>query len=370
VDELSFAYLIPIAYFHKFVSKSIDMFKKITLFFISTVIGFNLQAQNVPEVQQTLITKVTATWCTNCGTWGWSFYEGLSEDNDDKALMLKAHYSGDLQTTIGTEMGNNFNISGQPRFIVNNTDKNANSGNTNNLRTAIETEVDENFAQSPTVNAGLNVSMANGELTIDVKTKFFEASSGEYYTNVYLVEDNVIANQSGQSTGASTSHQDVVRATAHSSTFGQLVVNGSAEAGMEVNHSYTVDVNSNWDVNNLEFMAVVWSKSGNTYIFENGSSQTLESSTPVTDISEDINLSIQPTLVVDNTNINISLEKSDDLSISLYNLNGQEIRNIHTGNLSAGNHHFTVEKGNISSGIYLVHIQNNKGLVTRKIVFQ
>lgn len=342
--------------------------KRFTLLIASILFGLSLQAQFVPQEQQTLITKVTATWCSNCGTWGWSFYEGLSEDNDDKALLIKAHYSGDLQNAIGTEMGNNFNVSGQPRFIVNNTDKNANSGNIGSLRTSIESEVDNNFIQTPSVNAGVSVSLDNNELTINVKTKFFEAVSGEYYTNVYLVEDNVIANQSGQSN--TTSHQDVVRAAAHSSTFGQLVVNGNAGMGMEVNHSYTVDVNSNWDVDNLEFMAVVWSKSDNTYNFENGSSQTLESSTPVRDIAEDINLSVQPTLVVENTDINISLEQSDELSIALYNMNGQVVRNIHTGNLNAGNHHFTIEKGNIPSGIYLVHIQNNEGLTTRKVVFQ
>ena len=56
----------------------------------------NIHAQDVPEVQRTLLTKVTATWCPSCGSWGWSFFEDIIEDNTGKATFMGAHHSGNL----------------------------------------------------------------------------------------------------------------------------------------------------------------------------------------------------------------------------------------------------------------------------------
>ena len=52
----------------------------ISILVSSLTIGFS---QDVPEVQQSLITKITATWCPSCGGWGWTFFENILADNDD-----------------------------------------------------------------------------------------------------------------------------------------------------------------------------------------------------------------------------------------------------------------------------------------------
>lgn len=344
--------------------------KSIITFFIC-VLTLSINAQTVPEVQQTMITKVTATWCTNCGSWGWSFYEDLAEDNDDKALMIKAHSSGVLVNDVSQDLADNFNASSQPRFIVNNTDQNASSSSSATKRTEIKAMVDNAFLQTPTVNAGVTVTLDANNLIIQVRTKFFQTTSGEFYTNVYVVEDNVIANQAGSNGGTNTSHQDIIRTTANSSTFGEQVANGSVSMGTESVQEYTVPINSEWNLDNVEFVAVVWSKSSNTYNFENGSSVSLAAATSIAqDISEEIQLTVQPTLVSHDTNISISLEENQDLSIELMNLQGQSVKNIHTGALASGQHIFNVEKGDLASGIYLVSIQGKNGLATRKIVIQ
>jgi hypothetical protein len=343
--------------------------ERIYALFILVLLTNGLQGQTVPETQQSLITKVTATWCINCGTWGWDFYEDLSEDNDTKALMMKAHYSGSLVNEVSEGIASNFNANSQPRFVLDNMDQNASSSNTSSLRTSMKAAVDANYEQAPVVNAGVSVEMSNGEFIVNVKTKFFQTASGEYYTNVYVVEDNVMANQSGQGSSP-VSHPDIIRVAAHSSTFGEQVVNGNAVVGMEISHSYTIPVNPIWNTDNLEFVAVVWSKSGTKYSFENGSSTTLSMSSPVADIADEIGLTVQPTLAIDQTNVALSLTENRDLSISLFNLQGQEVKNIHTGNLSTGDHSFLIEKGNIASGMYIVSIQTKDGVATRKIVFE
>jgi hypothetical protein len=57
-----------------------------------------LQGQDVPETQQSLISKVTATWCINCGTWGWSLYEGLEQDNAGSNFLTL--YNGNEVSTV------------------------------------------------------------------------------------------------------------------------------------------------------------------------------------------------------------------------------------------------------------------------------
>jgi len=252
---------------------------------------------------------------------------------------------------------------------VNNTDQNAASFNADTKRTEVKQVVDDAFEQAPALNAGVLATIDNNEISISVKTKFFQATSGEFYTNVYVVEDNVIANQTGNSDGANTSHQDIVR-EATSGSFGELVTNGSVDAGTEFTQSYTIPVNSGWNMDNVEFVAIVWSKSGETYTFENGSAAALSTSSPVKDIAEEIQLNINPTLISTSADISISLEKNQDLSIELINLQGQTVKQIHTGNLGSGQHYFSIEKGNLASGVYLVSIQGNDGIATRKVVVQ
>ena len=95
----------------------------ISILVSSLTIGFS---QDVPEVQQSLITKITATWCPNCGGWGWTFFENIYDDNADKALLIAAHYSGELQTSVSSDFADNFNISYQPFFILGNENQNVN----------------------------------------------------------------------------------------------------------------------------------------------------------------------------------------------------------------------------------------------------
>ena len=56
-------------------------------------------------------------------------------------------------------------------------------------------------------------------------------------------------------------------------------------------------------------------------------------------------------IAIEQTNVTLSLTENEDLSIKLFNLQGQEVKNIHTGNLSVGNHSFLIEKGNIAKAV-------------------
>jgi len=64
------------------------------------------QAQEVPEVQKTLISKISADWCPPCGTWAWDLFHDLVNDNDNQAVLMAVHHSGGLETPTSNAFAN------------------------------------------------------------------------------------------------------------------------------------------------------------------------------------------------------------------------------------------------------------------------
>jgi len=239
------------------------MMKKNLLFLFVLLFTLQAQAQEVPEVQKSLVTKVTATWCINCGTWGWSLFEGILEDNAEKALIVANHYSGDLDNPTAEDIASNFNATSQPRFVLDNTDQSASSGSAATKRTEIKNQIDANFLLSPVVNAGLDVILDGNQLIVNTKTKFFQAATGEYYVGVYIIENGVVNFQSGQ--GMNAAHKNIMRTGMSTGTFGDLVMNGNINMGMEFDHDFSIMLNSAWNVDNLEVATIVWKKDADKY---------------------------------------------------------------------------------------------------------
>ena len=91
------------------------MKSKITLLVLLIFFGFAMSAQ-VPDAPQTsmpVITKIAATWCPPCGSWGWDFFEHMLEDNTDDAIIMAVHHSGDLVNPTASALTSNLNASSQ-----------------------------------------------------------------------------------------------------------------------------------------------------------------------------------------------------------------------------------------------------------------
>jgi len=185
------------------------MKKIFTLIFLSSLFSTSFFAQEVPEVQRPLLTKISATWCPPCGGWGWTMMENMVIDNDEKATLIVAHHDGQLVTAAGDAFSTNFNSPYQPFFYMYNDDLGATPGNAAAKRTEIKDLVDVEAAKSPMVNAGMILTLDGTSLQIDTKTKFFQATSGEYYLGIYAVENEVVNFQQGQ--GNNAIHEKVLR---------------------------------------------------------------------------------------------------------------------------------------------------------------
>ncbi|MFK8005264.1 MAG: Omp28-related outer membrane protein [Saprospiraceae bacterium] len=326
-------------------------------------------AQDVPEVQRPLVTKIAATWCPPCGGWGWTFFENLVIDNEEKATMIVAHHDGQLVTAAGTAFSSNFGSPYQPYFYVYNDDVGASSSNVSTKRTEVKDMVDVEAAKSPVANAGMNLSLTGDQLVIDTKTKFFQAASGEYYLGVYAVENGVVKYQAG--IGNDAVHEKVLRGSLTGENFGALLMNGDIAVGDEFTNSFTTEYDS-WDLDHLEIVTIVWKKDGDKYVAVNTNlSSDFVTVSNVNVLLENASMEILPNVTSTQAVINIDLEKElKNTSIELFDLNGKKVTDIFQGKLPDGNSTFTIERNSVATqGMYFVVLKSDGKVMTKRVVF-
>ena len=78
--------------------------------------------------------------------------------------------------------------------------------------------------------------------------------------------------------------------------------------------------------------------------------------------------SISPNPFNPETSIRLSVPVSGNIDMVVFNLLGEKVALIHEGYVSAGNHDFTFNGGNLSSGIYLLKVNTSEGVLTEKLV--
>jgi hypothetical protein len=345
------------------------MKKKTFMLMLTSLFLLKGIAQEVVPVQSTLITKRTATWCSNCGSWGWSLFKNLLEDNKSKAVFFAAHFSGDLANTTATQITTNFEAAYQPVFYLNEINQNANSSNGSTVRNSVAQKVDAAFAQQPIANVGFDSSYANGTMTVNAKVKFFQPANGEYYLGLYLVEDNVVANQA--SVGANANHRRVLRSSFSSSTWGELIGNGSFNAGQEYSFIFSQAV-ANPAAHDYSLVGVIWKKEGDKYKVLNTWSSDIQGGASVTEEPASAHpISVVPNLVRTSAQVQVLLNSEAKQAIlEVYDGKGARLKGIFAGNLAAGQHSFELNRENAPNGIYFLRFSADGQEWMEKVVFQ
>jgi hypothetical protein len=80
------------------------------------------------------------------------------------------------------------------------------------------------------------------------------------------------------------------------------------------------------------------------------------------------NVKITPNPVGNSFEIDITLTISDDITISLYNINGEKVSNLFSGKVAKSSN-LSFKRDGIGSGLYLLKVAGEKTLLYRKIVF-
>ncbi|MEQ9187949.1 MAG: T9SS type A sorting domain-containing protein [Cryomorphaceae bacterium] len=230
--------------------------KKIYALVITALLSGSVFAQGewiVPQENVGLITKITATWCNPCGTWGWEAMEGVLETygEDHIVVSLYAPSSSKLYNTAAQELADEIGYSGTPNFAGNGLDK--------GTSVAEATAIADTFASAPTLAVpAYAIEWVNADtIVIEVKTRFFENIDGSFFLDVFMVEDHVMEEQNGH-TGDVPHHMVVRKGFMPLKDSTNLILSGSAASGDEISKKYFIEVDSEWDWDELMIVSTLW----------------------------------------------------------------------------------------------------------------
>mgnify|MGYP003682893835 FL=1 len=68
------------------------------------------------------------------------------------------------------------------------------------------------------------------------------------------------------------------------------------------------------------------------------------------------------------TNLNLDLNQDGFVSVKVYNVVGQVVAELASGQMEAGYHTFTWNAGSIASGMYLVRVEAGAHIATQKLM--
>lgn len=347
----------------------------ILLFILITKFSL-ISAQNVevPDTQKPVLIKIAASWCPPCGSWGWDFFDDIYDDNNSKATLITAHHSGDYQNSTSQDIKNNFNVIGQPIFLFDGVDQNVVSGNVTSERTAFSSKVDIQSKRSPDVQTGIVATYKDNKLNINYSTKFFNSVTGDYYLGIYVIEKIVVGYQASR--GQSAQHKNILREEVSANSFGKPIASGFIEAQQVYDGSIESDLGT-YNPQNLQIVAIIWKKEGNSYSIVNSNSDKEVSKANTSannELGENItSFEVFPTIINHNSTIQINTnEILNKTQISLYDMNGKKLNNIFSGKLDAGKNKINFDfPHNLSPAIYFIGLSSeNTSNIFRKVVVQ
>lgn len=318
------------------------------------------------QTKKPLITKRTATWCPNCGSWGWDAMEEMIDEADDKVLVLGTHYSGGLFTPLNGDLAGNFPFLGQPAFFLNGVEQGVLSSNWEDKVDAMMAEVEGINAEAADFDINLiasheKISNTNYKLRAKINVTSNIQDNGEnYHLAIYVVRDDMTAGQAGQS--GNPAHPNVPVAVFGGNSFGDPISTTEGTAGEQ---QLFYDFESSLNVNRAFLAAIVWKEIDvdgeqfwevvNTDFSENLAALTTSNE----DLNQDISLKIYQRL-----DLNLQIESSIEVQqFQLLDMSGRVITSKLVNERSS-----TIDiPQSLPAGIYTAQLKTELGISTSKV---
>jgi len=200
---------------------------------------------NPTSTQNGFAVNYTATWCFYCGDWG----ELLTHDYANAApngAIVASHAASDPMTNnlYASFTADRTTGGGIPSFWV------------GDVMTTSAGAMTALLSQAAPCGVDYKYSVSGSTMTIDTKTKFFSAATGDYYLSVLIVEDGINGNSTAGNyaqNGVTNSypnddfkHDFVLRASnVAGNAYGVLITQNPA-ADFTIDKSFTIALEPTW----------------------------------------------------------------------------------------------------------------------------
>ncbi len=365
--------------------QKINVMKRLLLLLMVSGIAVS-HAQTVREENRAMIGKITATWCPPCGSWGWALSdEIMGRVGEDDAFYVGIFSSprndwgnGKFRNATATAWASQIGGNGFPSFSINGIDKStqntSGSGvNTAGIKTDVYAAFDAYIAQPVVAGTGYWYKKEGTNITVQIKTKFFQDATGEFYVGAYLLEDGALNAQNAKTnTSGTIEHHSVLRGSmgSHSGTavWGTKVVDGSVSASEEFETSYEVDIASEpeWDIAKMKVVTIIWKKNGSAYEYLNGNDKN-DFPASVSDVQKGMSsLAVYPNPAAGHATLSVMMEQAADVQIRLMDISGSVIYS-EQARFNSGMNAWNIETSGYAAGTYLLSVSSARGTLTQRL---
>jgi len=330
-------------------------------------------AQEISTEQWTMVTKKTADWCPNCGQWGWDFKNNLIADFENQNVVLwAAHHDGGLETPTSKAVIDNMPSNGQPVFYINLDNMSVFNSNRDAKRDEFGIIVESLNGFEAIVGVGSEAIYDSGTQTITntSRAKFLvDSDAVDYYLASYLVDDQLIASQSGQ--GNNAMHSNILLHSFNGvDHFGVNVAQSGASADDEYFVDGILDFSGESDVpdyaDGYSVVTILWYFVDGNYTPINLNRQPIAELVSTDDVLHDVSVAAFH-LGAGQVRLNITSEVNiDDATISLFDIQGRTLGST-KASIATGDNTIQLNTQDLPLGTYLVNVQSEQGSKTIKI---
>jgi len=347
--------------------------KRLLLLAFLSFATLSINAQEISEEQWTLISKKTADWCSNCGTWGWSFKNDLLEDYEgENVVFWMLHYSGDLRTPTAQAITDNLGGGGQPVFYLNTDNMSVGSFNTEAKRDEFKIFVESLNSFPPFAGVGSTATFDGEKITTKARAKILvELEGGEYWLSSYLVDDELVAFQNQQ--GNNAVHENILLHSFNGTNyFGENISNGEVLANVEFTVDGELDFSGQTNIpdygDGYSVVTIMWSFVGGKYTVFNLNRQPITSVVSTKDILRNVDVAAFH-LGAGQVNLNITSDQNiDDAKILLIDMNGQTVGVQNGVQINSGENQIIMEaQQELPLGTYVVVVESEIGSRSIKV---
>ncbi len=83
-----------------------------------------------------------------------------------------------------------------------------------------------------------------------------------------------------------------------------------------------------------------------------------------------LSMSIYPNPASENVNLDVDLNTASPVTILMYDITGNLVKNIFNGTLTNGKSHFNIRRDGLSQGVYLIQVISENGINTARVVLE
>ena len=310
--------------------------------------------------QQAFIVKKTATWCSNCGSWGWTWFKDLIAATEGKGGVPIALHSTSSQLKPPADLDGAlltaFNTSGGfPAFFVNGVQYATYAAALGAAQTAV--------TKQPVAAISLETGYEFDSIHTRATLTWTQEGEGSYAVGFYVVEDSLVFQQSGQGSGAI--HRYVLRNVLGGQPFGQAQSIMYA-SGQSTVHEMTAAY-PGIGVDRHHILAVLWKQAGGKYQYVNAAMVRLEEGGISTSVGEEQAagaLTVFPNPVLHGGKFTVSA--GHDSGPFAWRLVGLQGGTVASGRAESSSWEVNVPAP-LNSGVILLEVSGPLGQTVRKI---